>query len=116
MIVDALLQGFLGLAFLPTGASKLIGVHQSQALRDRLHITPWFWKCTGAIEVIGGAALLAGFWLPKLTLGGTVLLGLTMIGAVLTHLTRRDSLKNMSGALLLLFFIVVFIVLHRSAF
>lgn len=69
-------------AFLAAGGAKLAGVPMMVGIFDQIGAGQWFRLFTGAVEVIGGIAILV----PATVAFGAVLLAATMIGAVLTHL------------------------------
>jgi putative oxidoreductase len=72
------LAGMLILA----GGLKLAGVPVMVALFDAIGIGQWFRYVTGSIEVVSAVALLVPSWAAF----GALLLILTMVGAVFTHL------------------------------
>ena len=59
-------------------------------------------RTIGALEMLGGAGLVVGIWLPMLGVAAGVGLFLLMIGAVGYHLRARDGLQDTGGALVLL--------------
>ena len=63
---------------------------------------PWFLYLTGLIEV-GGAV---GLFFPKARLPATLVLGLTMVGAAVTHL-RAGEMGAVPVPLIILAFIIV---------
>lgn len=72
----------LALAFGAAGLAKLAGVAQMVQVFDAIGVGQWFRYVTGVVEIAGALLLLipaAGF------LGG-LLLAVTMVGAVVTHL------------------------------
>jgi hypothetical protein len=68
--------------FLLAGGSKLAGAAAMVALFDAIGVGQWFRYVTGFIEVTGAVALLV----PALAPFGALLLALTMVGAITTHL------------------------------
>ncbi len=72
----------LALAFGAAGAAKLAGVAQMVQTFDLVGIGQWFRYVTGIVEV-GGAILLL---IPSTAFLGGLLLGVTMIFGVATHL------------------------------
>ncbi len=76
------LQGFVALAFLGAGFSKLSGQPMMVEIFTHIGIGQWFRYLTGGIEVIAAILLL----IPKTIPVGALLLVGTMAGAVLTHL------------------------------
>ncbi len=62
-------------------SAKLAGVPEMVGVFEQIGVGQWFRYVTGAIEVIGGLALLV----PALAAFGGLLLATTMIFAALTH-------------------------------
>jgi uncharacterized membrane protein YphA (DoxX/SURF4 family) len=81
-IASWVLQAFSAAAFLAAGAAKLAGVPMMVAIFDHIGLGQWFRVLPGAVEVAGGVALLV----PATAAFGGLLLAVTMIFAVLTHL------------------------------
>ena len=76
------LQLLAAAMFFFAGGSKLAGVPMMVQLFDAIGAGQWFRYLTGAIEVTGAAGLL----LPAAAPYAAVMLAVTMIGAVMTHL------------------------------
>lgn len=77
-----ILRLLLSIAFLAAGSQKLIGAEMMVQVFDQIGMGQWFRLLTGVVEV-GGVLLL---WLPGRQVLGALLLGATMVGAVLSHL------------------------------
>ena len=101
------LQGLLAVLFLLTGLMKIF--QSKEVLMQRLG--PWtegFSKgqlaIIGLIEVAGAAGLVLPMYMdiyPILTPFAAIGLGVTMIGAIMTHL-NRDETKNMVANIIIL--------------
>lgn len=72
----------LALAFVAAGSAKLSGAQQMVDVFAKVGMGQWFRYVTGTIEVLGALLLLV----PASGLFGALLLGGTMVGAVITHL------------------------------
>lgn len=72
----------LALAFAAAGSAKLSGAAQMVEVFSKIGVGQWFRYVTGSVEVLGVLLLLV----PATGLLGALLLGGTMVGAVLTHL------------------------------
>ena len=97
-----IIQSLLGLMFLGSGGSKLVGANDMVDDFDRFRYPQWFRVVTGAVEVGGALGLLLGFARPALTPLASALLGATMMGAVATHVRVSDPAnKVMTPAVLL---------------
>ncbi len=97
-----LLQTLLGLMFLGSGGSKLVGANDMVDDFDRFRYPQWFRVVTGAVEVGGALGLLLGFARPALTPLAGALLGATMIGAVATHARVEDPAREVATPAFLL--------------
>lgn len=75
------LRALLTVAFVGAGGAKLAGVDMMVVTFETIGFGQWFRYLTGLIEV-GGAVLL---WVPNRQVLGALLLGGTMVGAILTH-------------------------------
>lgn len=77
----------LALAFAAAGGAKLAGVPQMVQVFDAIGFGQWFRYVTGVVEVAGALLLLlpaTGFW-------GGLLLAVTMVFGVLTHLVLIEG-------------------------
>lgn len=72
----------LAITFAAAGIAKLASLPQMIAVFDAIGVGQWFRYLTGALEIAGVALLLA----PATGYFGALLLALTMVGAVATHL------------------------------
>ena len=72
----------LAIAFGAAGVAKLAGVPQMVATFEALGMGQWFRYVTGGIEVAGAILML----IPATGLYAGLLLGGTMVGAVVSHL------------------------------
>ena len=71
-----------GAAFIAAGGAKLAGAPMMVAVFDQVGLGQWFRLVTGLVEIIGAIALLV----PATAALGGVLLAVTMVFAVATHL------------------------------
>jgi len=78
------LRGLMAFVFIATGMMKLFAMPMLVDDFNRLGLGLWFMYFTGALEVIGGVAVLAPRWSPWAAL---LLLGPIDIGAFITQLT-----------------------------
>ena len=108
-----IVQGVLALAFLVAGMMRLVLPRERLAAQQAWvnDFSPGAVKLIGALEVLGAIGLIApgvtGI-LPWLTLLAAAGLALTMAGAILTHVRRREyPIIGVNGALLALALVVV---------
>lgn len=76
------LRILLALAFFSAGIAKLTGVPQMVQVFDAIGIGQWFRYLTGGVEIMGAVLLLV----PTTGFFGGLLLLVTMLGAIATHL------------------------------
>jgi putative oxidoreductase len=60
------------------------------------------------VELTGAVLLIIGFRVPLSALAGSLLLGVTGIGGILTHIRAKDSVKD--TAMILVLAILAFVV------
>lgn len=72
----------LTIVFVMAGGAKLAGVAAMVEMYDVIGVGQWFRYVTGIVEV-GGAAML---WYKPTRILGAMLLGATMLGAVIAHM------------------------------
>ncbi|ANL45379.1 hypothetical protein AMC87_CH00647 [Rhizobium phaseoli] len=80
-IISWSLRSLAAAAFLAAGSAKLAGVPMMVAIFDQIGAGQWFRILTGAVEVTAIALLI-----PATAAFGALLLTVTMVFAVLTHL------------------------------
>lgn len=73
----------------------------------------WFRMVTGIVELAGALLLIIGYWSPISAMAGSLLLGITGVGGILTHIRVKDSFKDTAMILFLaiLSFVVFFLYL-----
>ncbi|WP_370890545.1 DoxX family protein [Janibacter sp. GXQ6167] len=106
-IVTIILSALLGLAFVAAGSAKLRTAEPVTGTLDRLEVSRPLQKTIGALEVLGGIGVIVGIWFAPLGVAAGIGLAATMAGAMVYHLRARDNMKEYSGALMLLVFAVV---------
>ena len=95
-VVLWIVQILLAAVFLMAGSAKLTGAPPMVQMYDTIGLGQWFRYVTGVIEV--GCAIL--LLIPGLAGIGAPLLGCTMIGAIITHVTVLHTAFAMPAALL----------------
>ncbi|MEH7549717.1 MULTISPECIES: DoxX family protein [Bacillaceae] len=109
-VLSIILQGILGLGFLMFGFMKF-GSKQMVEGFKHYGYPGWFRVFTGLVELISAALVIIGIWNETLAAWGGLFIVGTMIGAILTHIKIKDTVKNMMMpiVLLILGLIVLFI-------
>lgn len=100
----------LTLAFLMFGWMKFTSPQMVEGFKH-FGLPQWFRVVTGIVEVIGAILLFAGIWLNSLALIGAIVLGATMIGAVITHIRAKDPLSASTMPIILLALNILVIIL-----
>jgi putative oxidoreductase len=113
-VVSIVLQVLLGLMFVMAGVTKIAGQKMHVDNFDHWRLPQWFRPITGAVELIGGAALIAGIWVDGLAGWAGIWLGFTMLVGILVHVRVKDSMKQTGGAIGLMVFSLVVVVLRYS--
>lgn len=110
-ILAIVLQSLLALAFLMAGLGKITGSQMHVEGFKKYGLPQWFRVVTGVVELVAAVALVVGFWEQSWTAVGALLLGITAIGGIITHVRIKDSFKDTFPIVLLglLSFIVFFI-------
>jgi putative oxidoreductase len=86
VIVTWVLSGLIALTMLMAGVSKLRGAPEQVEGFAKMGYPIWFLYVTGVMEVVGAILLL----IPQTAALGVILLGATMVGAVVSLLKLGD--------------------------
>jgi putative oxidoreductase len=90
-------QILLALAFVGAASGKLLGNPEMVGLYEVIGIGQWFRFVTGLLELTGAILIV----IPRTKFFGAALLGMIMIGAVLTHLFILHSAPTAPAVLFL---------------
>lgn len=107
-ILSIVLQILLGLGFLIFGFSKFNSPQMVEGFKH-FGYPGWFRIFTGVVEVVAAILLFIGIWNTTFAAWGGLLIVVTMIGAILTHIKIKDTLQGMMMPIIL--FILGLIVL-----
>jgi len=98
-IAAVVLSGVVALAFLATGAAKLLGHVRMIETSTHLGYSMRSFRIIGLLEVLGAIGImLAPWWLPLSVAAATGLI-LLMIGAAIAHLRAKDPIQLAAPAL-----------------
>jgi uncharacterized membrane protein YphA (DoxX/SURF4 family) len=93
-IAAYVLQGLLAFVFLIAGGTKLAGQKMHVDNFNRWRLPQWFRIVTGIVEVAGAVLLIVGYLVPIAAIAGGLVLGITGLGGVLTHVRAKDSFQE----------------------
>lgn len=85
------LQVILAVFLLAGGVIKMVRVPFQVEHWQRYDYPLWFMSVTGALEIIGAIAMIAGLWNRHLAAGSAILFVFLMLGAIHAHLFRADQ-------------------------
>lgn len=110
MIVSVILQVLLGIGFLMFGYQKFTSEDMKKGFKY-FGYSDGFRLFTGAFEMLSAIVIIIGIWVKPLALIGGIMIAVTMIGAILTHMKIKDTFKNMFMPIILLILgaVVVFL-------
>ncbi|NYE04185.1 putative membrane protein YphA (DoxX/SURF4 family) [Bacillus niacini] len=109
-ILTYVLQGILALMFLMAGFGKVTGSKMHVEAFTHWKLPQWFRVVTGLVELAGAVLLIVGYWYSTSAMAGSLLLGITGVGGIITHIRVKDSFKDTSMILFLA--ILSFVVLY----
>ncbi|KSU86277.1 MULTISPECIES: DoxX family protein [Priestia] len=111
-MLSTVLQFILGIGFLFFGFMKFYSQDMVSEF-ERYGFSSGFRKFTGFVEVVGAIVIVWGVWYESLSAIGAFVLGVTMLGAIYTHLVRaKDSFSKAVVPIILLALAVVVFVLN----
>ncbi|MBQ6445935.1 DoxX family protein [Cytobacillus oceanisediminis] len=114
LVLSTILQVLLGLGFLMFGFMKL-GSKQMVEGFKHYGYPGWFRVFTGLVELISAVLVIVGIWNETLAAWGGLLIIVTMIGAIITHIKIKDTVKSMMMPIILLIFgLIIFLINFES--
>jgi hypothetical protein len=93
-VAEITLAVLLGVSFAGGGAAKLAGVAVMRADAERFGFSYRAFRWVGALELCGGAGLVAGLWFYPLAVAAATGLVALMAGAVVCHLRAEDPVAK----------------------
>jgi uncharacterized membrane protein YphA (DoxX/SURF4 family) len=113
-ILSIVLQVILGLGFLMFGFMKF-GSKQMVEGFKHYGYPGWFRGFTGIVEIISGILVIAGIWNGKWAAWGSLLIVITMIGGIFTHIKIKDHVRQMILPFILLILgLIVFLINYNT--
>nr|WP_295974906.1 DoxX family protein [uncultured Bacillus sp.] len=113
-LLSLILKIILGLGFLLFGVLKF-GSQQMEDNFKHYGYPAWFRVLTGIIEVISAVSVIVGIWHEAFAAWGSLLLVITMIGAIFTHIKIKDSIKQLVLPSVWLIFALALFVINFDA-
>lgn len=113
-IFSIVLQSLLALMFLMAGFGKVTGSKMHVEGFKKWGYPQWFRIVTGIIELVGAVALIVGYWNSSWLAVGALILGITGIGGIITHIRVKDSFKDTFMILLLTIISIVLVAINAS--
>jgi uncharacterized membrane protein YphA (DoxX/SURF4 family) len=114
VVLSIILQSLLALMFLIAGFGKIAGFKMHVENFKHWRLPQWFRIVTGIVELAGVAALIVGYWDSSWVALGSLILGITGIGGIITHLRAKDSFNQTTMILLLAIISIVLFIIHAS--
>lgn len=112
--LSIVLQVILGLGFMMFGLSKFGSKQMVEEFR-RYRLSPGFRIFTGLVEVIAALLVLIGIWADQFAALGGVLMVITMLGAIMTHLVRvKDPIAKAMMPIILFILGLTVVILNGS--
>lgn len=93
MVLSIILQILLGLGFIMFGYQKFVSDEMKQGF-EYFGYGDGFRVFTALFEIVAGIIILVGIWVKPLATVGGIMIVLTMIGAIFTHMKIKDELKG----------------------
>lgn len=100
-IFSIILQVLLGIGFLMFGIAKFKSPDMVEGFKH-FGYPGWFRVFTGLVELVVTVLMIVGIWNVTFAAWGGLLVVITMIGAILTHIKIKDKLNDMMMPIVLL--------------
>jgi|SRR5690625_1457892 len=93
MIISIILQILLGLGFIMFGYQKFTSEDMKKGF-EYFGYSDGFRIFTGAFEILAAVVIIIGIWIkPFATIGGLMII-VTMLGAIFTHIKMKDGIQS----------------------
>ncbi|ACT04805.1 DoxX family protein [Paenibacillus sp. JDR-2] len=99
VVMTIVLQSLLLAYYLFSGTAKVLGAKYWTGIFTHLGLSREFRIITGFVQLIGAAALCAGYWDNGILDLAVIWLAITMLVACFVHLKARDSFGKTAPAL-----------------
>jgi len=109
------LQGILAVFLLIGGFIKILRVPFQVEHWQHYQYPLWFMSVTGALEIIGAIAMIAGLWNRHLAVGSAILFVILMLGAIHAHLFRAEQSFAMAIPASICLILLVWVIIRNVA-
>ncbi|WP_123042496.1 DoxX family protein [Cohnella candidum] len=113
-VFSIVLQSLLLAYYLFSGTAKVVGAKYWVDIFEHLGLSQKFRVTTGFVQLIGAAALIAGYWLTWATPWASVWLSVTMLVACFVHVKVRDPIGKTAPALVFALLNLTILSMHAS--
>lgn len=113
-VFSIVLQSILLAYYLFSGTAKILGAKYWADIFAHLGLSKRFRVVTGVVQLVGAAALCAGYWYNWATSWAGVWLGITMLVACFVHLKVRDSFGKTAPAVVFAALNIILLSLNAS--
>jgi putative oxidoreductase len=109
-ILSIVLQVVLAIGFIMFGFSKFGSKKMVEGFKY-FGYPGWFRVFTGLVEVIAAGLMIWGIWNKDIASWGGVVIVVVMLGAIMTHIKIKDTLKGMMMPIILFILgLIVFLI------
>src|SRR5690606_15142328 len=111
MGIAMVLKGILIFMFFMLGMQKIVGHPMQVEIFKNLKLPQWFRIVTGWVQLVGVLLLVIGFWVNWMNVFAGIWLGITMLGAFISHLRIKDPIGKSMPAFVfcIISFVLVFV-------
>ena len=113
MVFSIILQILLGIGFIMFGYQKFVSEDMKQGFKY-FGYGDGFRLFTGFFEILSAVIVIVGIWVKPFAAVGGIMIVVTMIGAILTHIKMKDTVKNLMMPIILLILGVIVLIINGS--
>ena len=110
-VLSIILQVLLGLGFLMFGFMKLSSKQMVEAFKQYGYLSA-FRVFTGVVELAAALLVIGGIWNTTMAAWGGLVIVVTMLGAIFTHIKIKDAPKTMIMPIILLVLGLVVLIIN----
>ncbi|WP_028777095.1 DoxX family protein [Shimazuella kribbensis] len=114
-IFSIVLQSLLVAYYIFSGVNKIAGAKYWVDVFNDIKLPHWFRVVTGAIQLVGAAILIIGYWYAEAVAWGAIWLGITMIGAIIAHVRVKDPFSKTAAAIVFTVLITILVSMNANS-